>query len=105
MAEPAVMLAWVDGDTARQCVLPFTAPASLESALHAGVAAGLIPVEWVTDALAGRVGLALHGVRAQGCDTVEPGDRIELLAPLRIDVRRSRHARVEAARVAHGRGK
>lgn len=98
-------LAWIDGDTARARTLPMPTPATVESALRAALGDGQGPAAMIEDALAGRAGLALHGVRARSVDPVEAGDRIELLTPIQADAKAARHQRVEAARATRGRTK
>lgn len=112
MADPlarppaALALAWIDDGTARQLALPLPGEApTVEAALRWALTAGLGPGPMIEAALAGRAGLALHGLRARPEDPVEAGDRIELLTPVQADAKAARHERVEAARAARGRDK
>jgi putative ubiquitin-RnfH superfamily antitoxin RatB of RatAB toxin-antitoxin module len=59
----------------------------------------------VPQGLRDRCGLAVFGKRRHWDDVVEPGDRVELLAPLVADPKLARQGRVERERLARAHGK
>ena len=113
-----LLVAWIDADTGHEreigferlrdaSLIPGQAPPAVTvgMALNAPELRSVVPSPLCDDALAGRLGLALHGLRARLDDVLEPGDRLELLTSLRVDAKAARRERVQAARASRGRSK
>lgn len=95
-----IEVARVEKETVHLGRLTIPADATLEQALELACRAGLVRA----DAL-GDLGVAVFGRRRSPEERLCPGDRIELLGPLRADPKEARRRRVAHRRVAGGRDK
>ena len=100
MAEPATFsLAWIDVDgQGRQRELPL--PAAAETPLTVGMALALPAVRGLLPLLPSEAGLAIFGRRVGMDEPLRPGDRLEVLPPLKLDPKLARQRRVEITRQA-----
>ena len=98
----AVQLAWVDAAAGSVRIEQLRVPAGCDVA---GVVAAARAQASTTDALAGDWRAAVYGRLVEPAEIVRDGDRVELLAPLRVDPKVARMRRVAHKRAAAPGGK
>jgi putative ubiquitin-RnfH superfamily antitoxin RatB of RatAB toxin-antitoxin module len=95
-----IEIARVEKGAVRLDRLVVPAAATLAQALELACGAGLLRSDELGD-----VGIAVFGQRRAPEEALHPGDRIELLGPLRADPKLARQRRVAHRRATDGRDK